>query len=125
MQIWQSNVKNIPTYPAPTQQIFFTPPPLDLIAASRDVLPVLCFPCPEAASSRASCNFKACKTGLNVKLPSGVVGAVDISNRLSSAESMLEDGMDRFLYILGAAREVTRREIVGYCAPFVSGRHQQ
>jgi hypothetical protein len=81
--------------------MFFTPPPLDLNAASREVLLVLCLPRPEAASSRASCNFKACRTGLKLKLVSGVVGAVEMSSRLSSVESILEEGMERFLYIFG------------------------
>jgi hypothetical protein len=122
----RSNIKNLPTYPAPTQQIFFTPPPLDLIAASREVPLVLCFPLPEAASSNASCNFKACKTGLNVKLPSGVVGAVEMSSRVSSDESMLEEGMERFLYIFGtqilSRKRVGRSEIL---RPFFSSEHQQ
>jgi hypothetical protein len=90
---------NSPTYPAPTQQIFFTPPPLALIAAPRDVLLVLCLPLPEAASSSASCNFNACKTGLKVKLPSGVVGAVEISRRLSSDASIFDEGIDECLYM--------------------------
>lgn len=104
-------MNNLPTYPAPTQQIFFTPPPPDLNAASREVLLALCLPRPEAASSSASCNFKACKTGLKLKLPSGVVGAVEMSSRLSSVESMLEEGMERFLYIFGIA--VLPGKIVG------------
>jgi hypothetical protein len=91
-------IHDLPTYPAPTQQIFFTPP-LALIAASRDVLLVLCFPRPEAASSSASCKFNACKTGLKVKLPSGVVGAVEISRRPSSDASMFDEGIDGCLYI--------------------------
>ena len=79
--------------------MFFTPPPLALIAASKDVLLVLCFPRPDAASSSASCSFNACKTGLNVRLPSGVVGAVEISRRLSSDASMFDEGIDGCLYI--------------------------
>jgi hypothetical protein len=83
--------------------MFFTPPPLDLIAASRDVLLVLCLPRPEAASSSASCSFSACKTGLKVKLPSGVVGAVEMSNRLSSDASVFDEGIDGCLYIVAGA----------------------
>jgi hypothetical protein len=79
--------------------MFFTPPPLALIVASRDELLVLCSPHPDAASSSASCSFNACKTGLKVKLPSGVVGAVEISKRLSSDASMFDEGIDDCLYI--------------------------
>jgi hypothetical protein len=119
-----------PTYPAPTQQIFFTPPPLALIAASREVLLVLCFPRPEAASSRASCNFNACKTGLNVKLPSGVVGAVEISRRPSSDASMFDEGIDTCLYILAVLLWSSRNccwgiEVCTAPFAFVSGGDQQ
>lgn len=85
---------DLPTYPAPTQQMFFTqctPPPFEYNVASNDPLPFLWLCRLPTASSRASCSFKACKTGLNVRLPSGVVGAVEMSRRLSS-ESTVEAG---------------------------------
>jgi len=122
-------IQNSPTYPAPTQQIFFTIPPLVLSAASRDVLLVLCFPRPDAASSSASCNFKACKTGLKVKLPSGVVGAVEISRRPSSDASMFDDGIEGCLYIFAVLLPHSRIEgIVEVCTvsfASVSGEDQQ
>lgn len=99
---WRQNVpfrrSYLPTYPAPMQQMFLTAPPFAWRAVSRDALLLLTIPRPEAASSRASCSFKACRTGLKVKLPSGVVGAVDTSTRLSS-DSMLEEGFDGFLHM--------------------------
>ena len=73
--------------------MFLTRPLFVWTAAFSDVLLELCFPRPEAASSSASCSFKACKTGENVKLPSGVVGAVEISSTPSS-ESMFEEGIE-------------------------------
>lgn len=93
---------SVPTYPAPTQQMFFTPP-LFCRAAFSDLLLVLCLP--EAVSSNASCSFNACSTGLKDKLPSGVVGAVEISTMLSS-ESTAEAGKERcrnmLVYRVGA-----------------------
>lgn len=71
--------------------MFFTPPRLECIVASKDEL--ICLLLEWTASSRASCNFRACNTGLKVKLPSGVVGAVEISTRLSS-ESTFDVGME-------------------------------
>jgi hypothetical protein len=100
---------NLPTYPAPTQQIFFAPPPLALIAAPRDVLLALCLPRPEAASSNASCSFNACKTGLKVKLPSGVVGAVEISRRPSSDASIFDEGIEGCLYIFAGVMRPSRK----------------
>ena len=121
-QAGQRGIYNIPTYPAPTQQMFFTPTLcLAPITASRDVLLVLCFPRPEAASSNASCSFNACRTGLKVKLPSGVVGAVEISWRASS-ESTLDEGIERFRYMLAFMMlEVEGHVVLGCCALIVSG----
>jgi hypothetical protein len=79
--------------------MFFTPLLFVCTAALSAVQLDLCFPRPEAASSSASCSFKACKTGLNVKLPSGVVGAVEISSTPSS-ESMFKEGIEGCLYIV-------------------------
>jgi dUTPase len=79
--------------------MFFTPPLFVWTAAFSDVQLDLCFPRPEAASSSASCSFKTCRTGLNVKLPSGVVGAVEISSTPSSG-SMLEEGIEGCLYMV-------------------------
>jgi hypothetical protein len=79
--------------------MFFTPLLFAWTAAFSDVQLDLCFPRPEAASSNASCSFKACKTGENVKLPSGVVGAVEISSTPSS-ESMFEEGIEGCLYMV-------------------------
>ena len=88
------SIRNLPTYPAPTQQIFLTPPtppPEVYSVASKDPLPLLRLVCRPAASSRASCSFIACRRGLNVRLPSGVVGAVEMSKRQSS-ESTVDAG---------------------------------
>lgn len=79
----------IPTYPAPTQQMFFTPVP-GCIAVSKDGLLVLSLLFPIDASSKASCSLRACKTGLKVMLPSGVVGAVDIRSSESTLEAAIE-----------------------------------
>jgi len=89
--------------------MFFTPPLFVWTAVFSDVQLDLCFPRPEAASSSASCSFKACKTGLNVKLPSGVVGAVEISNTPSS-KSMLEEGIEGCLYMVAIKQRSNYKE---------------
>jgi hypothetical protein len=91
--------------------MFFTPPRLECIAASKDGQ--LCLLLEWTASSSASCNFRACNTGLKFKLPSGVVGAVEISTILSS-ESTFDAGMDGCLvaYIVAdcTVQEIGQRQ---------------
>lgn len=71
-------------------------------------MPIDCMLLLIAASSNASCNFNGWRIGLKVRLPSGVVGAVETSIKLSS-ESTFDAGMEGclFAYIFAAGETVS------------------
>jgi hypothetical protein len=99
-------VGSVPTYPAPTQHTFLISGLVNKTVASRELLFCLCLLLPAAASSSASRNLNACKTGLKVRLLSGVVGAVEISKKLSSVSTAEEEEGGGWFWSIVRAAEV-------------------
>lgn len=96
----QHKGKHSPTYPAPTQQMLRTGLARDVASDSAIVdnvrLLLRCLGVKPRASSSTASGFLGRSSGLKVRLPSGVVGAVEVSRKLLSSESTREGEM-RFM----------------------------